>query len=184
MLDDLIKLSQTTSTLEDIFHNTDKYLKSNLPNFQTMSIFIDRGNPTFRYTANNRKVLLNLSVPWQSIAGVCMRQNEQILAGPDSKLTYLRPAQITGYDIKYIQAQPLHFLNHTFGCFEFLTKAKPTEVEQKLFCDLANYLNPIIYLNEWYDTARRTTHAIKNKAFIGTMTLHCVDMDAKKEKKF
>ncbi|KJU86862.1 ATP-binding region, ATPase-like domain protein [Candidatus Magnetobacterium bavaricum] len=178
MLREISKIAETSDTLEEILDRINDYCRKAIDTFQTLTVFVDRGFPTFCYIKENKKVLLNLSVPWESIAGECIRERKQIITYAPSYPAYFHyPAQRTGFDIAHIIAKPLSFLNTTFGCIEFLMEREPRQVDVDLFRNIGDYFAPIIYLQEWHNIERRKAHAIKNKAFTGILTLFDNDID-------
>ncbi|MBF0539711.1 MAG: GAF domain-containing sensor histidine kinase, partial [Nitrospirae bacterium] len=178
MLREISRIAESSNSLEEILDRINDYCKRAIGTFQTLTVFVDRGFPTFCYTKENKKVLLNLSVPWESIAGECIREKKQIITyAPSYPVYYHYPAQSTGFDIAHIIAKPLSFLNATFGCIEFLMEREPRQADVDLFRDIGDYFAPIIYLQEWHNIERRKSHAIKNKAFTGILTLFDNEID-------
>ncbi|MBF0343994.1 MAG: hypothetical protein HQL06_07170 [Nitrospirae bacterium] len=178
MLREISKIAESSDTLEEILDKVNDYCRRTVDTFQTLTVFVDRGFPTFCYIKENKKILLNLTVPWESIAGDCIREKKQIITyAPSCPLYYHYPAESTGFYIAHIIAKPLSFLNTTFGCMEFLMEREPRQPDVNLFRDIGDYFAPIIYLQEWHSIERRKAHAIKNKAFLGVLTLFDNDID-------
>ncbi|MBF0564816.1 MAG: GHKL domain-containing protein [Nitrospirae bacterium] len=182
MLREISKISAYSNSIEEILDGVCDLCKKDIGTFQTLNVFVDRGFPTFCYMNNDKKVLLNLSIPWDSIAGECIRERKQIITyAPDHPNFDSNLPDAVGMKILHIMAKPLVFLNNTFGCMEFLTERALEQHEVELLGTIGDYFAPIIYLQEWYAIEKRISHAIKNKAFIGILTLYDKDVDEKEK---
>ncbi len=182
MNDKIYQIAQNSESLEEIIKEVHLYCKEKLEDYQTLSILVDRGLPTFIFTINNRDVLVNLTIPWKSVAGECMKSDKTLIEyAPESKLNYRKPMELTGLQVEFIHAIPLKFLGQTFGCLEILTEKKHEIENNALFEEVANFLAPIVYLKEWHSMERRKAHAIKNKAFLGALTLACPNVEEEKK---
>ncbi|WP_420265928.1 ATP-binding protein [Candidatus Magnetominusculus dajiuhuensis] len=143
--------------------------------FKTLNVFVDRGFPTYCYTSGDKKVLMNIQIPWDSLVGECIRERKQVISCSPESLEL--DGKHTGAVVLHSMAKPLVCFNNTFGCMEFLTQEALQQHEIEMFGIIGDYFAPIIYLQEWYSIEKRIAHAIKNKAFIGILTLYDEDVD-------
>ncbi|MCG6553092.1 MAG: ATP-binding protein [Candidatus Magnetominusculus sp. LBB02] len=145
--------------------------------FKTLNVFVDRGFPTYCYTSGDKKVLMNIQIPWDSLVGECIRERKQIIScSPESLELDRNPTAVLHSMVK-----PLVCFNNTFGCMEFLTQEALQQHEIETFGTIGDYFAPIIYLQEWHSIEKRIAHAIKNKAFIGILTLYDEEVDDKEK---
>jgi hypothetical protein len=172
MIRKITEIAEVSRSPEEFLGGVDDFCRREMPAFQTLSVFVDRGFPTFCYVKNDFRLLLNLSIPWKSIAGQCIKERREVLTyAPKNPQHYSVPAEKTGFEINHVLAEPLSFLNNTFGCVEFLLEKDPSPKELEFFGDLSVYIAPMVYIQEWHAVERRKAHAIKNKAFIGMLNL-------------
>jgi hypothetical protein len=172
MIRKIAEIAEFSRSPEEFLGGADDFCRKEIAAFQTLSVFVDRGFPTFCYVKNDDKLLLNLSIPWKSIAGQCIKERRKIVTyAPKHPQHYSVPAEKTGFTINHVLAMPLNFLNNTFGCVEFLLEREPLPGELEFFDLLGIYMAPIVYLQEWHVVERRKSHAIKNKAFLGMLNL-------------
>lgn len=182
MLGQVAHISETAGTIEEMLDRIVDFCIKEINSFQTFSVFVDRGSPTFAFVRHDKKVLLNLSMPWESIAGRCIKEKKRIAVyAPHSTLVYKAPAVMTGFDIRHLIAIPLTFLNTTFACLEVFMESDPEQADIDFFTALAEYLAPVLYLQEWHALERRKAHAIKNKAFVGVLTLFDEEADGEEK---
>jgi hypothetical protein len=173
MIRKIAEIAEFSRSPEEFLGGVDDFCRKEMAAFQTLSVFVDRGFPTFCYVKNDDKLLLNLSIPWKSIAGQCIKERRKIVTyAPKHPQHYSVPSEKTGFTINHVIAMPLNFLNNTFGCVEFLLEREPLPHELDFFDLLGIYIAPIVYLQEWHVVERRKSHAIKNKAFLGMLNLY------------
>ncbi|KWT94218.1 ATP-binding protein [Candidatus Magnetominusculus xianensis] len=169
MLHEISKFLACSNSIEEALDSVFDLCKNNAGAFKTLNVFVDRGFPTYCYTSSNKKVFSNIQIPWDSIVGECIRERKQVISCSAKS------------GVLHSMAKPLVCFNNAFGCIEFITEKALQQHELDMFGIIGDYFGPIIYLQEWYSVERRIAHAIKNKAFIGILTLY--DEDVEEEEK-
>ncbi|MBF0516068.1 MAG: HAMP domain-containing histidine kinase [Nitrospirae bacterium] len=182
MLHEISKFLACSNSIEEALDSVYDLCKNNAVAFKTLNVFVDRGFPTYCYTSTNKKVLRNIQLPWDSIVGECIRERKQVISCcAESLVVDKDQSGAVAQESLHTMAKPLVCFNNAFGCMEFITQSPLQQNEIEMFGIIGDYFGPIIYLQEWYSVERRIAHAIKNKAFIGILTLY--DEDVEEEEK-
>lgn len=179
MLHEIAKFLACSNSMEEALDSVYNLCRNSAGAFKTLNVFVDRGFPTYCYTSNDKKVLMNIQIPWDSIVGECIRERKQVISCTPESLDIGR--EHSGAELLHSLAKPLVCFNNTFGCMEFISEKALQQSEIDMFGIIGDYFAPIIYLHEWYSFEKRIAHAIKNKAFIGILTLY--DEDVEEEEK-
>ncbi|MBF0458670.1 MAG: GHKL domain-containing protein [Nitrospirae bacterium] len=179
MLHEIAKFSACSNSMEEALDSVYNLCLSNAGAFKTLHVFVDRGFPTYCYTSNDKKVLMNIQIPWDSIVGECIRERKQVISCSPFSLDTDR--EHSGAELLHSLTKPLVCFNNTFGCMEFSSEQALQQSEIDMFGVIGDYFAPIIYLHEWHSIEKRIAHAIKNKAFIGILTLY--DEEVEEEEK-
>ncbi|MBF0487279.1 MAG: hypothetical protein HQK98_03885, partial [Nitrospirae bacterium] len=172
---EIAKFLACSNSIEEALDRVYELYNKDAGAFKTLNVFVDRGFPTYCYTSGDKKVLMNIQIPWDSLVGECIRERKQVISCSPESLEL--DGKHTGAAVLHSMAKPLVCFNNTFGCMEFLTQEALQQHEIEMFGIIGDYFAPIIYLQEWYSIEKRIAHAIKNKAFIGILTLYDEDVD-------
>ncbi|MBF0553046.1 MAG: GHKL domain-containing protein [Nitrospirae bacterium] len=175
---EITKFLACSNSIEEALDRVYDLCKKDAGAFKTLNVFVDRGFPTYCYTSGDKKVLINIQIPWESLVGECIRERKQVIScTPESLELDRNHSGATSTEVLHSMAKPLVYFNNTFGCMEFLTEEALQQHEIDMFGIIGDYFAPIIYLQEWYSVEKRIAHVIKNKAFIGILTLYDEDVD-------
>jgi len=165
-----IAKGKTVDGILDYIHDSTKE-KFGSCELKTFSVFVDKGKPTFFYTRENKELLRNLFVPWKSVAGECMKNNQIVIMDKEDPRHYGEPAKKTGVEFNYIAAIPVSWKGKVFSCMEFLTYNNPKKEEIELFKNFSYTIAPIIACSELENMISRGMHDFKNKAWMIMLNL-------------
>jgi hypothetical protein len=135
----LNKIAETSGNLDKFLDAVGDFCKRRINSFRSHRVLVDRGYPTYCYVQDGDGLLLDLFIPWNSVAGRCIKDRKRIIS--------IDTAEAANDGVTCVMAEPLRYFNEFFGCAVFLLAEEPGPQELEILENAAMCIAPAIYFS-------------------------------------
>jgi hypothetical protein len=133
----LNKIAETSGDFVGFLDAVGNFCKRRINSFRDLRVLVDRAYPTYCYAQDGDGLLLDLFVPWHSVAGRCIKDGKRIIS--------VDTAEAANDGVTCVMAEPLRYFNEFFGCAVFLLAEEPGPHELEILEAAATCIAPAVY---------------------------------------